>query len=117
MNTLVTNQSFLVPELHRTIGIDQIPWRIGPTQITFWDFAGQEEYYTPHQIFLSKRALYLLVIDIVTLLNDETAMHLQVQQWVAAIESKVRSRNRFVIMHARLMNCSDRGLLADERSI
>lgn len=29
----------------------------------FWDFGGQQNYYTPHQFFLTKRSLYILVWD------------------------------------------------------
>ncbi|CAM9609093.1 unnamed protein product, partial [Chrysoparadoxa australica] len=32
-------------------------------EVKVWDFAGQEEYYAYHQIFLTKGALYLLVVD------------------------------------------------------
>jgi internalin A len=28
-----------------------------------WDFGGQEIYHTTHQFFLTKRSLYLLVVD------------------------------------------------------
>lgn len=28
-----------------------------------WDFGGQQIYYTSHQTFLSRRAIYLLVVD------------------------------------------------------
>lgn len=30
-------------------------------ELTMWDFAGQEIYYSTHQFFMSKRSLYLLV--------------------------------------------------------
>ncbi|CAC5410611.1 unnamed protein product [Mytilus coruscus] len=30
----------------------------------FWDFAGQKEFYATHQTFLSRNAIYLLVLDI-----------------------------------------------------
>lgn len=32
----------------------------GPIIFRTWDFAGQKEYYTTHQYFISKRALYLV---------------------------------------------------------
>ncbi|KAJ8302247.1 hypothetical protein KUTeg_021234 [Tegillarca granosa] len=32
--------------------------------ISTWDFAGQEEFYSTHQCYLSNRALYLVVYDI-----------------------------------------------------
>ncbi|CAC5423659.1 unnamed protein product [Mytilus coruscus] len=30
----------------------------------FWDFAGQKEFYATHQTFLSRNAIYLLVVDV-----------------------------------------------------
>ncbi|XP_046571062.1 leucine-rich repeat serine/threonine-protein kinase 2-like [Haliotis rubra] len=32
--------------------------------LSTWDFAGQEEFYSTHQCFLSNRALYLVVYDV-----------------------------------------------------
>jgi hypothetical protein len=32
--------------------------------LSVWDFAGQHIFYGTHQIFLSRRAVYLLVIDL-----------------------------------------------------
>mgnify|MGYP000034624198 CR=1 FL=1 len=32
-------------------------------QINIWDFGGQEIYHTTHQFFLTKRSLYILVVD------------------------------------------------------
>ena len=31
--------------------------------MNIWDFGGQEIYYATHQFFLTKRSLYVLVID------------------------------------------------------
>lgn len=36
-----------------------------------WDFGGQQVYYTSHQTFLSKRAVYLLVMDMSKPLDAE----------------------------------------------
>ena len=33
-------------------------------KLSFWDFAGQQVFYTTHQTFLSHRAIYLLVLDL-----------------------------------------------------
>ena len=33
-------------------------------KFSFWDFAGQNVFYTTHQTFLSHRAIYLLVLDL-----------------------------------------------------
>ena len=53
-----------------TIGIDIGEWKGGPYlfkptfYFSVWDFAGQEEYYATHQVFLSKRSLYLAVWNV-----------------------------------------------------
>ena len=54
----------------RTIGVDICKWSYQPKMFdpTFhfnvWDFAGQEEYYATHQVFLSTRSLYLAVWNV-----------------------------------------------------
>ena len=48
-----------------TVGVEIGKWSYRPSMFkpTFhfsvWDFAGQVEYYATHQVFLSKRSLYL----------------------------------------------------------
>ncbi|TMW69737.1 hypothetical protein Poli38472_001893 [Pythium oligandrum] len=32
--------------------------------VTFWDFAGQDEYHVVHTLFFSRRTLYLLCVDV-----------------------------------------------------
>ncbi|CAM9585483.1 unnamed protein product [Scytosiphon promiscuus] len=52
----------------RTVGIEITPdWKpcgSVPLQVSIWDFAGQADYYSSHQLFLTKGALYLLVVDL-----------------------------------------------------
>jgi GTPase SAR1 family protein len=38
--------------------------------VSIWDFAGQYVFYATHQVFLSRRAVYLLVIDISKHMED-----------------------------------------------
>ncbi|KAL3887633.1 hypothetical protein ACJMK2_000029, partial [Sinanodonta woodiana] len=38
--------------------------------LTMWDFAGQYAFYTTHQMFLSRRAIYLLVTDLSGQIDD-----------------------------------------------
>ncbi|XP_072036781.1 uncharacterized protein [Amphiura filiformis] len=33
-------------------------------EVTFWDFAGQDLYYTTHQVFFNRRAVFALVFDL-----------------------------------------------------
>lgn len=55
-------------QFDRTVGIEITPdWRPldeGPLQVSIWDFAGQADYYSSHQLFLTKGALFLLVVDL-----------------------------------------------------
>ncbi|XP_072032305.1 uncharacterized protein [Amphiura filiformis] len=41
----------------------------GVQEFQIWDFAGQDVYYTTHQVFLSNRALYMVVFDLCADLN------------------------------------------------
>ena len=42
---------------------------------TFWDFAGQNVFYTTHQTFLTHRAIYLLVLDLTRPLHSAVESH------------------------------------------
>lgn len=42
--------------------------------ISVWDFAGQQEYYPTHQLFLSKNCIVFLVCDISKGLNPERSL-------------------------------------------
>ncbi|MGB9927179.1 MAG: COR domain-containing protein [Methanosarcina sp.] len=51
----------------QTHGINIMPWEMGKgnqkIKVNFWDFGGQEIYHATHQFFLSKRSLYILVLN------------------------------------------------------
>jgi internalin A len=51
----------------QTHGITITPWQARPSNeditVHFWDFGGQEIMHATHQFFLSKRSLYILVLD------------------------------------------------------
>ncbi|KAK3602669.1 hypothetical protein CHS0354_024991 [Potamilus streckersoni] len=44
-------------------------------KVTIWDFAGQYAFYTTHQIFLTQRAIYLLVSDVSKQVTDLVVDH------------------------------------------
>ena len=52
---------------HQTQGININAWKFKykdkEIKVNFWDFGGQEIMHATHQIFLSKRSLYILVLD------------------------------------------------------
>ncbi|XP_077976934.1 uncharacterized protein LOC144432566 [Glandiceps talaboti] len=41
--------------------------------LSFWDFGGQSVFYTTHQVFLTNRAVYILVVDITKPLDSIVA--------------------------------------------
>lgn len=47
--------------------------------LNIWDFAGKEVYYTTHQVFLTSRALYVIVFNLTDDL-EEVIMDSQVDQ-------------------------------------
>ena len=51
--------------------------------LSVWDFAGQEIYYTTHQFFLSDRALYIVVWNIAKKEEDS-----RVEYWLKSINAR-----------------------------
>jgi small GTP-binding protein len=55
------------PEESQTHGINIRQWDVDAAQrqvkLHFWDFGGQEVMHATHQFFLSKRSIYILVLD------------------------------------------------------
>ena len=59
------------PEEGKTEGINITQWKVpgnreqaaGDVRLNIWDFGGQEIMHATHQFFLTKRSLYLLVLD------------------------------------------------------
>ena len=53
-----------------TVGVEVSDWGYRPRfnkptfHFSIWDFGGQEEYYSTHQCFLSRRSMYLLVFNL-----------------------------------------------------
>jgi small GTP-binding protein len=51
------------PQESQTHGINIDHWQHQDLTLHFWDFGGQETMHATHQFFLSKRSLYILVLD------------------------------------------------------
>jgi internalin A len=79
----------------KTEGISINPWQINKSSLVFetanvdmsiklniWDFGGQEIMHATHQFFLTKRSLYLLVLD-ARLTQEEN----RVEYWLKIIQS------------------------------
>jgi len=83
MNKLVNEDYNINPFLPSTKGIEIQPYYFKRNGIDFriniWDFGGQEIYHATHQIFLTKRSLYLL-------LTDNRAEDTDFNYWLQTIE-------------------------------
>ena len=55
-------------------------------EVSIWDFAGQEIYYTTHQFFLSERAVYLLVWNI-----SRSEEESRVEYWLKSIYARAKN--------------------------
>lgn len=58
------NRTEGTPEEASTEGIELQPHQLENTSVEFYDCAGQVDYGGMHQVFLTQRALFLLVWDI-----------------------------------------------------
>jgi internalin A len=69
-----------------TDGIERNEWQIGSeddaVRLNVWDFGGQEIMHATHQFFLTKRSLYLLVID-----SRQNERQSRIGYWLRMIES------------------------------
>ena len=74
------------PQENKTEGINirkwQIPVNDKDIQLNIWDFGGQEIMHATHQFFLTKRSLYLLVLD-ARLEEEENRL----EYWLKIIQS------------------------------
>ena len=89
------------PNEPKTPGINIQPWRLPngdqSIQLNLWDFGGQRVMHSTHQFFLTKRSLYLLVLD-----NRKNEQQNRVEYWLKLIETY--GGNSPVII---VGNCSD----------
>ncbi|MDQ1591242.1 MAG: internalin [Pyrinomonadaceae bacterium] len=74
------------PGENKTEGIDIRPWQIEVNnqnvRLNVWDFGGQEIMHATHQFFLTKRSLYVLVLD--ARLGEEEN---RLEYWLKIIQS------------------------------
>ena len=66
-------------------------------EMIFWDYAGHSEYYSTHQVFLSKGALHLLVVDIKRFSDEASARGELVDVWLDALQCRVPGSSVLVV--------------------
>uniref|UniRef100_UPI00398E8C84 malignant fibrous histiocytoma-amplified sequence 1 homolog n=1 Tax=Pristiophorus japonicus TaxID=55135 RepID=UPI00398E8C84 len=62
--SLTMEKQVTIAEKARTIGIEINEFQIEDFSFLCWDFAGQQEYYLTHHVFITPQALVVLVIDL-----------------------------------------------------
>ena len=74
------------PTRNKTDGIDIENWTVlvedKELQVNIWDFGGQEIMHSTHQFFLTKRSLYLLVLD-----TTQSEEENRIEYWLKIIQS------------------------------
>jgi GTPase SAR1 family protein len=81
-----------IQEDKRTVGIDISEWSPAGADFTFkiFDLAGQAVYGRTHQLFLQRRAVYMLVWRPHTsLLLDDTSLRRRILHWMDALQFRM----------------------------
>ncbi|TKS69512.1 Malignant fibrous histiocytoma-amplified sequence 1 -like protein [Collichthys lucidus] len=74
----------------RTEGIEISQLYTQEVRFLFWDFAGQEEYYLTHHVFITPRALVILTIDLASYSTvDPHSFKDQLWFWINNIQLRV----------------------------
>jgi len=77
----------------RTVGIEKRTWvmkeneKIHPINMLMYDFAGQEEYYITHHLFLGSKALYIIAFDLSK--YEPRFLDRQIMLWWDSIQNRV----------------------------
>lgn len=53
-----------------------------PVELVFWDFAGHHDYHSTHSLFLSRDALFLLVVDLARFEEDPSCRSDSIYIWL-----------------------------------
>ncbi|RZN33809.1 MAG: GTP-binding protein [Methanosarcinales archaeon] len=108
-------------DLHeeKTEGIGIEEWQVvvndQKIRLNMWDFGGQEIMHATHQFFLTKRSLYLLVLD--ARLGDEEN---RIEYWLKIIKSFGGDSPVIIVVNKvdeQPLDIDGRGLMAKYRSI
>jgi internalin A len=73
------------PEECKTPGINIVQWHLPEKpdiRLNLWDFGGQKVMHATHQFFLTKRSLYLLVID-----NRKNDQQNRIEYWLKLLQT------------------------------
>ena len=68
---------------------------VQPVEIKIWDFAGQDVYYSTHQLFLGGQSIYIVVWNII---SDERET--RIRFWLESIKARTSGMDTSVILVA-----------------
>ncbi|MEA1863648.1 MAG: leucine-rich repeat domain-containing protein [Euryarchaeota archaeon] len=107
------------PHEEKTEGIEIEEWQVAvddqKIRLNVWDFGGQEIMHATHQFFLTKRSLYLLVLD--ARLGDEEN---RIEYWLKIIKSFGGDSPVIIVgnkIDEQPLDIDRRGLMTKYRSI
>ena len=88
---------------HRTIGIDVVKWETGwGTTLAIYDLAGQSIYAKTHQIFLLRRAIYLLVWRVIQPRDhsdeDFDTIRSTIKYWLDALQNRMPGSHLMIVV-------------------
>lgn len=79
-----------VAEADRTVGIEISEVDSDGVRFFFWDFAGQEEYYITHHVFITAQAFVILTIDLASYqIENSKSFNEKVGFWIKNIQLKI----------------------------
>ncbi|KAM9493372.1 malignant fibrous histiocytoma-amplified sequence 1 homolog [Clarias gariepinus] len=91
-----------VAEDDRTVGIEiHHVFNADEVRFIFWDFAGQEEYYFTHHVFITPQAFVILAVDLSK--YDAESFREKVGFWISNIQLKVP--NAVVLLLGTHVDC------------
>ncbi|XP_042616611.1 malignant fibrous histiocytoma-amplified sequence 1-like [Cyprinus carpio] len=78
-----------VAEEDRTVGIEISEVGSEGVRFFFWDFAGQEEYYITHHVFITAQAFVILAINLSSYNMDAQSFKEKVGFWIKNLQLKI----------------------------
>ncbi|XP_043101468.1 malignant fibrous histiocytoma-amplified sequence 1 [Puntigrus tetrazona] len=78
-----------VAEEDRTVGIEISEVDNEGIRFIFWDFAGQEEYYITHHVFITSQAFVILAINLSSYNMDAQSFKENVAFWIKNLQLKI----------------------------
>ncbi|XP_036400129.1 malignant fibrous histiocytoma-amplified sequence 1 [Megalops cyprinoides] len=99
----------------RTVGIEISEVEMGDVRFLFWDFAGQEEYYLTHHVFITPQAFVILTIDLASYsVKDPQSFNESVSFWINNVQLRVPD-SVVLLVGTHLDQCRDEGEVREKK--